>query len=955
MLETYIPASAVATGLAPSSTPSMQATALPRWQVDSQGTSGAGTATFATRSTLAAMPAAPGESYRLIERVGSGGMGEVWSALQATLERPVAVKRLLPKRLLDDPDSLGDAMTEFRLEAMVAGRLEHPNIVPIHDLGADAEGLPLIAMKLVEGNNWCDKIAADFESMSAPDFLGKNLPILVNMTHAVAFAHDRGIVHRDLKPAQVMVGGFGEVLLMDWGLAVAWKDTTRKGAPALALPTPANAINPAGTPALMAPEQTDPDAIRIGPHTDIFLLGATLYFLLTGTYPYQASSSKESFLKAMVIDQERPETRAPQRWIPKELADIAMKAMEPEMGYRFASAGAFREAIADWMTGAAQRREAQALLDAAGTTLDRTPTSYVAFDRVLHQLDRAGALWPDQPFVQALSAQAREGYARLALSLHDLNLARAQASGLDDATRRDALTNDIDAAARAFQLVATQRRWAIRGIIGLFLLLVVSGGVFIYRLDQSRRREVAAREESDRQRTRADDARGEAESLVRFMVSDLADKLKPLGRLDVMDAVLIKIDDMLATRNEKMLSSHERRSVVSLSLKMSEVRHRQGNLPAAESAARRAIEMTELLIAEDPDNTRMRRELGTSLDRLGDVLVNAGRLEEALELFLRSSATVNAIAESDPTRTRWQADVAYSWFRIGDVYERQGRKKEALEAYEKNRELTTRLVATEPNVDEWQDAMQLSNNQMASIYQARGDYLMASSLYEEARKIAERRAARFPNDVGLQRDLAAAGIRRAGVAQRMKKYDDARRYFDAALASFETLLAGDPTNQTWRREYCVALASRAELYDAEGDLAKNIELLLKVTDMTRSLIAENPTSVELRTDLTGVLSNLADNYERAGNIDGARASFVEWNRLCDELLSIDPGNIRRRRNYGISLRRHGAALIRWKELDAAESIAQRAIEVLEPLNEPDYVPLKNARNDLEEIATLRAK
>jgi len=502
---------------------SQQATAaatrsvLPTWSIDVPDTSSV------NRTANAVEPSAASDrvGYRLMHRVGAGGMGEVWSALQATLERPVAVKRLLPARLQTSAEVLAGVVAEFRLEAMVAGRLEHPNIVPIHDLGTDDSGLPLIAMKLVEGDNWADLAIADFPQMTAPDFIAKHLPILVNVANAVAFAHSRGIVHRDLKPGQVMVGAFGEVLLMDWGLAIAWKDTTHADSPSLVLPTPGNASGPAGTPALMAPEQTLTNTSSIGPHTDVFLLGATLYYLLTGTYPYQAPSSQAAFLKALAAEQQAPEQRAPGRWIPQELADIAMKAMAPRIEDRFPSADAFRQAIADWMTGAARRREAQALLEEAATALDEAPREYAALDAILQRLGRAISLWGDAPLSKELEAQAHEAYARLALAANDLTLARSHALQAAPGKTQAALIADIDGAMTSQRRRDSQRRLAIFGVLTLMTILLLGGAMFTHNLNQAWSAEIEARQEAERNVRLIRHQESSAAGLVNFMLGDL--------------------------------------------------------------------------------------------------------------------------------------------------------------------------------------------------------------------------------------------------------------------------------------------------------------------------------------------------------------------------------------------------------------------------------------------------
>jgi serine/threonine protein kinase len=290
--------------------------------------------------------------YRFCRRIGIGGMGEVWLGFQESLGRTVAIKRVRQDRIAHVDATLRRVLEcEFRNEALAAAALEHPNIAPVYDFGSDDAGDPMMAMKLVKGRPWDGLLFEDRGKLSTEDFLGKHLPILISMGQAVAYAHAHGIVHRDLKPSQVMVGEFGEALLMDWGLAmrigtppaedeVGPRDAFDREPP----PTPSTATNPAGTPALMAPEQTVLDASNVGTHTDVFLLGGTLYFLLTGYYPNESEDGRSAIEMARTCSVPRPETRAPGGDTPKELADLAMAAMvrEPEKrvpisaGVRFA-------------------------------------------------------------------------------------------------------------------------------------------------------------------------------------------------------------------------------------------------------------------------------------------------------------------------------------------------------------------------------------------------------------------------------------------------------------------------------------------------------------------------------------------------------------------------------------------------------------------------------------------
>ena len=153
--------------------------------------------------------------YELLEVIGEGGMGVVYAARQSSIARTVAVKMLKPSAKVGE-----EQRDKFISEAVVTGELDHPNIVPIYDLGANDDGALFYSMKRVQGTPW-DKVLHQ-------KTLDENLSILLRVADAVAFAHARGVMHRDLKPENVMLGDYGEVLVMDWGLARITHDVRQR-------------------------------------------------------------------------------------------------------------------------------------------------------------------------------------------------------------------------------------------------------------------------------------------------------------------------------------------------------------------------------------------------------------------------------------------------------------------------------------------------------------------------------------------------------------------------------------------------------------------------------------------------------------------------------------------------------------------------------------------------------
>ena len=274
--------------------------------------------------------AKPG-ALKLGATLGSGGMGVVKEAFDTAIEREVAVK-LISRELPTDVGAL-----ELLREARVTGRLAHPNIVPIYALGRDAAGHPLLVMKRIEGELWSEVLEEGEKSL---DF---HLDVLMQVSQAVHFAHSRGIIHRDLKPCNVMIGSFGEVYVLDWGIAVSIRDDDPL------IGSAAGIDHIAGTPAYMAPEMAAVDAKNIDARTDVYLLGAVLCELLTGHAPHETDKVPEAL--ALAFRSEPPDLDG----APAALAMVCHRAMNRLRTERFDDAASFRAAIADYLSSRALR------------------------------------------------------------------------------------------------------------------------------------------------------------------------------------------------------------------------------------------------------------------------------------------------------------------------------------------------------------------------------------------------------------------------------------------------------------------------------------------------------------------------------------------------------------------------------------------------------------------------
>ncbi|MEZ4410986.1 MAG: serine/threonine-protein kinase [Polyangiales bacterium] len=299
----------------------------------------------------------------VLRLLGEGGMGRVLLARQPSLQREVAVKTV---RAEIRSRETSDALVE---EARITGSLEHPNIIPVHALGADAAGGPFLVMKRIHGIAWNallrDPEHPGWERLSpAGDPLTANLRVLLAVCDAVHFAHRQGVIHRDIKPENVMIGDFGEVYLVDWGVATALSpDDPRYRKERLGL---------VGTPCHMAPEMVADDGGEVDARTDVYLLGATLHVLLTGQPRHAAATFLETLALAF--------GSAPARYghaVPEEIAEVANRACARDPAARYPSAAALRDAL----SGFIEHRGSITLSNHARARLDALQRSWLALDQ----------------------------------------------------------------------------------------------------------------------------------------------------------------------------------------------------------------------------------------------------------------------------------------------------------------------------------------------------------------------------------------------------------------------------------------------------------------------------------------------------------------------------------------------------------------------------------------------
>ncbi|MBX3438544.1 MAG: protein kinase, partial [Planctomycetaceae bacterium] len=443
--------------------------------------------------------------YRLLKQLGKGGMGTVYLAHQTSLDRNVALKVINPFRPTDE-ESLAKTghldrarklrRDQFLSEAVVTGDLDHPNIVPIHDVGLTEDDRLFYSMKRVEGTKW--------ERVLRIRSLRENLEIWLKVADAVAFAHSRGVVHRDIKPENVMLGDFGVVMLVDWGLAVPTEVFEKHG-------SVRQTTSLGGSPAYMAPELAIGPISKITPASDIYLLGAVIYEIITGRPPHTGGNISEC-LQAARMNRIQPIEADHEG----ELMTIARRAMATMPEDRYPSVQALQSAVRDYIS----HSDSIALADAAEEEWAHAERSqeYRDYARAVFGFEEAINLWPDNARAKQGLRQSRLGYAEAAHVKEDYDL------GLSLLDPHDPSHEPVIARLEQGQRERATRQKRINQLkktaIGLAAAIFIGGSTalgWIYtqkvELEKAHGTRDSALAEAEAERIKADEARNEVTSL----------------------------------------------------------------------------------------------------------------------------------------------------------------------------------------------------------------------------------------------------------------------------------------------------------------------------------------------------------------------------------------------------------------------------------------------------------
>jgi serine/threonine protein kinase len=880
--------------------------------------------------------------FVLRERIGKGGQGEVWTALQTSLDREVAVKIVRTSRNKS-------RLMSFLHEAYTSAELDHPNIVPIHELSqTEINGRThhLLAMKLVRGRQWDEMLREDREAdeMSTESFLAKHLAIFNAICNAVSYAHSKNIAHLDIKPSQVIAGRFGQVYLVDWGLAMTMsEDSARTSSGEVPkFRSRSSTAKPLGTPAYMAPEQASAQAFEIGFRTDVYLLGATLFEIVAGYPPHNGFTGTKAFEMA----RDNQVAALPMN-VPAELARILHRALATDPGERFASVEDLRVAVQEFQIGAGNQRESRQYTEDARryiAMLGPDPR-YAEFVEAERLVNKAITLWPNNAEAVLLRDEVTVRYAEAAIESRDLRLAATLLPFISERTRRMALEGRLNEE-RERQRAARRQNQVLRAaVVALLAVFVATAGFYIAHLNRSRATiakvaadlELANAQMLDSNR-RARAAQDQAEALVSFLIEDLQETLEPIGRLDVLAKVSDRVQEYYATHdadvsqpaallnrsiawrqvgvllvNEGDLAGarqafekyrdglevlaarfpeepdYRARLADSLS-RLGRVFYAERDMHRALETDRRARDLREQLLVEDPTNSRWKDDFALSLNNLGVDLWRLGELEPAVEHLEYALRIREELVRIEPASTTFRSNLSWTQGTLGVVLNDLGRGAEGLELHLASRELLQGLIAEDPGNAEWMRNLAWANGSIGEAHEARREWDAALEAFERGLGVREALARQDPRDARLKGQLAWSHNKIGGVHQALGRHAEALASYERAAAIREELAASAPLNANLQEQLGWSRMRLGTLHLLMGSTDDALASFREAERLYRDMRAASPNFQDYRLYLAGALRHQADILATRG--EDAAAAAARENALAEiEDIAADSGQV----------------------------------------------------------------
>ena len=723
--------------------------------------------------------------FQILRPHARGGLGEVSVALDRDLKREVALKEI-------STDRAGDlnSQSRFLREAEITGRLEHPGIVPVYALGRHADGRPYYAMRFIRGQSLREAImrlhGAEAPARGTAAWAWELRLLLrrfLDACNAMAYAHSQGVLHRDLKPDNIMLGPYGETLVVDWGLAKSIGPSAPGGTAPTCEPRQILETDPTlthrgsviGTPGYMSPEQAAGDLERIGPAGDIYSLGATLSTLLTGRRPALYPAPQATEVSAQDVRRTDFGPKGDRPVVSRALEAVCRKAMAPRSEDRYASVSALADDVERWLAD-----EPMIAWRAPWTTQvlrwmrkHRTPVAAAVAALVMGLVALGVGYWRVSQSNEQLRLAKAETDRRLDQTLQavqdyytgvsqDVLLGKEEFQGLRARLLErpqkfyEQMTRELETAhdERGQSLVA-------RGRVELARIMHTLG-----RHEEARRQVESAVPTYLKLLASRPDVATYQDGLAQC--HDLLGKLK-ISTGDVQGA--LQSHQQAIESSAQLLASHPdvadyQDTLAGCYSNLGLVQTKMADLPAAAESFRQAVTIRLKLRAAHPDVPAYQHGLARCYNNLGGVEGDRGDHQKAVEAYREAIAMQNQLAASWPDVPDYQFGLGHYYFNMGLEQRMTGNLQDATESFRQCAAAFEKLVAIQPNVPDYQSGLARGYNALGSMRRVAGDFRGSIDSYQRGIVIESKLVERHPGvpdymDILAQLQMNLGNVQRA--------------------------------------------------------------------------------------------------------------------------------------------------------------------------------------------------
>jgi|GEM_PF-1831515 len=820
--------------------------------------------------------------FRILRRIAEGGIGTVYAAFDNDLQREVALKEL--KRSLVSQTAL---VSRFLLEATITSHLEHPNIVPIYAVGRRQDGRHFYAMRLIQGNSMQAAIAAlhqgsrsseegeiDFRSNPAARDL---LIRFIAVCRAIGFAHSRGVIHRDVKPGNIMLGDFGETLIVDWGLA---RKTSMESS--VAENTSSDAITKlsqeielseevgsgpstgdkaqhtregtiVGTPGYMSPEQATGQVELTSAASDVYSLGATLFCLLTNSVPVEHTGDIESV------------------GTPKLSSEQATQSL--------------REFRADVKT----------VIHVGGSA------------RMRNHCSPRLVVPSIPPALDAICRRAMEDRAEL-----------LYASAENLAADVEAWLADQPVSVMPESRFQKARRWLKRRpvfagtMLGSVAIAVIAMAVTLQILAEKNRdisqsldRETKANRNAQEQAAlasqHADDAEKQRQRIQEILHSFITD----------VERSLANVPGSAVVRKRVLTQVLNQLGVVSDSVR--------GNSVASLSSVMALTDLADLFAQFGPD------DVNGSI-RFGD-MESASPSDAALRLYGEAMLVVDSLLTENPDDLKTILEKTNIQYKQASLLRQIGKTADAMQLIAVCSETREKYRAANPESLDWAMAAAIAQDMIGQIHLQNGELDLAEAKFLAAQKCVEPFRDQFQKNEDLLRRVGILASRLGDIAAKRGDLEKAESLYAEDARYSEQLSKANPENLTAQRDHCVAIDRQGNMRAARGQLQEALEFYLSSRKIREEILLSDPEDQNSLRELFVSFMKCGDARMMLKLVSEAKADFISAGETADKMAVIDLKSTVARRFQSFSAEMLADIALAEDDFDNALKYAVRSLEV----------------------------